>query len=694
MNFRLQIRRSIHDNISRPRIALVTAIALSLSLFALLLPSTSIAGEENAAAIEKRIGDSVKYLASDELEGRGVGTKGLEMAADYIAAEFASMGLKTDLFDGSPFQKFTITVATELGPKEQNRLTLIGPPEKEGGSATRLELAAGKDFSPLAIGGSGQFDAPLVFVGYGITANEHKYDEYAGLNVEGKVVLIIRKEPQQTNPHSVFNGTQASQYAPFSRKVANAFEHGAAAVILVNDNEELQSKAKAEKKRWQDAIDKLAEVNAAFKKIENPTPEQFTKHRDEVAKLAESIQTIGKRLDGDFDQVLNFQGAGGESSHRNTPVYFCSRALADRVVQASLGTDLATIEAEIDKDLKPRSAALTGWQANGESNVIHKQAEVKNVVAVLEGEGPHADETVVVGAHYDHLGMGGSGSLAPSTVAVHNGADDNASGTAVLLEVARRLAMSGKKPSRRIVFIAFTGEERGLLGSAKYVRDPLFPLERTVAMINMDMVGRLQDNKLTVFGTGTAAELNSLVDQLNATYGFKITKNPSGFGPSDHSSFYAKQIPVLHLFTGTHNDYHRPSDDFEKINVEGMRRIADFVTGAVSSLAQSDSRPRYIETKRPQTAGAGGDRPYLGSIPDFSQEVDGYALMGVTKDSPAEQSGMKSGDVIVKFGESKIGSLEDIDSALRKFKVGDKVPVVVKRDGKDVTLTVTLGAPR
>ncbi len=692
MNCCLQTRRSLHD--VALRLAVTTARLLAFAVVASLMPSASVAGEENAAAVERRLGDAVKYLASDELEGRGVGTKGLDMAADYIAAEFASMGLKTDLFDGSPFQRLTVTVASELGPKEQNRLTLIGPPEKEGGEPIRLELTSGKDFNPLAIGGSGQFDAPLVFVGYGITANEHKFDEYEGQNIEGKVVLIIRKEPQQANPHSVFNGTQASQYAPFVRKVANAFEHGAAAVILVNDNAELQSKAKAEKKRWQDAIDKLAEANTAFKKIENPTPEQFAKHGDEVAKLSESIQTIGKRLDGDFDQVLNFQGAGGESTHRNTPVFFCSRTAADRAIRASLGTDLASIEAEIDKDLKPRSAALAGWRAAGQSNVIHKQAEVKNVVAVLEGEGPHADETVVVGAHYDHLGMGGSGSLAPSTVAVHNGADDNASGTAALLEIARRLATAEKKPSRRIVFIAFTGEERGLLGSAKYVREPLFPLERTIAMINMDMVGRMQDDKLIVHGTGTASELDSLVDELNKSFGFKITKQSGGFGPSDHSSFYAKQIPVLHLFTGSHNDYHRPSDDAEKINVEGLRRVADFVTGTVTSLAQSESRPRYIETKRPQTAGDGGDRPYLGSIPDFSQEVEGYALMGVSKDSPAEQAGLKSGDVIVKFGESKIGGLEDIDSALRKFKAGDKVPVLIKRDGKEVTVTVTLAPPR
>ncbi|OYV80382.1 MAG: aminopeptidase, partial [Planctomycetia bacterium 21-64-5] len=317
----------------------------------------------------------------------------------------------------------------------------------------------------------------------------------------------------------------------------------------------------------------------------------------------------------------------------------------------------------------------------------------KNVVAVLEGEGPHADETIVVGAHYDHLGMGGEGSLAAGVQEVHNGADDNASGTAALIEVARRLASRTEKLPRRVVFLAFTGEERGLIGSARYCRDPLVPLDKTVAMLNMDMVGRLADDKLIVQGVDTATEFGPVIDHLADRYGLKVTKQPGGFGPSDHSSFYPHKVPVMHFFTGTHSDYHRPSDDYEKINLPGMRRVAEMVADTVVELAELGERPHYQAAKsKPQFRG--GDRPYFGSIPDFGSDEPGYHLGGVSPDSPADKGGLKAGDAIVKLGEYKIGNLEDFDGALRKFKAGDKVSLIVNRDGKPVTLEVVLDPPR
>jgi Iap family predicted aminopeptidase len=311
----------------------------------------------------------------------------------------------------------------------------------------------------------------------------------------------------------------------------------------------------------------------------------------------------------------------------------------------------------------------------------------------LEGEGPLADETIVVGAHYDHLGRGGAGSLAPWTRDIHNGADDNASGTSALLEVARRLAERGEKPQRRIVFIAFTGEEKGLLGSAHYVRNPAFSLEKTVAMINMDMVGRLTDDKLVVYGTGTAEGFEQLVDRLNEEHGFKITKNESGYGPSDHTSFYAKGIPVMHLFTGNHRDYHRPSDDSDKVNVEGMRRVTDLVEDIVTQIAENPERPKYLETKRPQMAGR-GKFPYFGSIPDYASNDNGLALQDVAKDGPAAKGGLKGGDVIVEFGGQAVTGIEDFAAALSKHKGGDRVEVKYLREGKTLTTEVTLESPR
>jgi hypothetical protein len=421
--------------------------------------------------------------------------------------------------------------------------------------------------------------------------------------------------------------------------------------------------------------------------------EEIATFSEQVNTVAEQVAEQSKRLEQGEDSLLPFTGAGDEGSNRKTPVYFCRRQSIDALLRAAINKDLATLEREIDSDLKPRSVDLPGFKAIGQAKVIQKQAEVKNVVGVLEGEGPLANETIIVGAHYDHLGFGGAGSLAPWTTEIHNGADDNASGTATLLEIAHRLATSGHKPRRRIVFIAFTAEERGLLGSAHYVREPRFPLESTIAMFNLDMVGRLTDNKLIVYGTGTATQFDPLVEELCKKCDFQLTKHPGGYGPSDHASFYGKKIPVLHFFTGTHSDYHRPSDDAPKLNLEGMQRIADLVVDAVQATDAQDARPQYLEIKKIEVIGGGdSDRPYFGSVPDFGQNTEGYAISAVTPGSPADKGKLKGGDVIVRFGESRIANLEDFDSALRKYKIGDKVKVVVKRGGKEIELEVVLAA--
>ena len=669
----------------------------------LLLVAAPLRGSaaETAEASEARLQSVVGHLASDSLEGRGVGTQGLDQAAEFLAGEFAKLGLKTDFYDGTPFQKFTVTTNVELGPPAQNRLVLIGPPEKAGGQPQRIELELGKTFNPLALGGSGKITAPLVFVGYGITAKDLKdgasYDEYAGLDVKGKVVVLIRKEPQQQKEDSVFSGAQPSRHAFFPTKVSNAFEHGAAAVIMVNDGLELAKGASDSKKSFDEAVDRLVEARRKFKELSEPSDSDRQKHATEIGQLAEQIAALSKQQSEGGDAILPFNGAGTEGARRSSPVLFASRKSLDGIVKSALGKDLDTIEREIDESLKPQSGVLAGWSAEIEAELISRQAEIKNVVGVLEGEGPLADETIIVGAHYDHLGMGGAGSLAPWTTAIHNGADDNASGTATLLEIAHRLATAEKKPQRRIVFIAFTGEEKGLLGSAHYVRQPLFPLEKTVAMFNLDMVGRLRDDKLIVYGTGTATNFDALVEGLCKDLGFKLTKHAGGFGPSDHSSFYARKIPVLHFFTGTHSDYHRPSDDTEKLNVAGMRRIADMVVRIVETTDGQEQRPQYVEIKRMETIAvdpAAGDRPSLGTIPDYSGGEEGVALTGVVPGSAAEKAGVKPGDVLIQLGESKIAVIEDFENALRKHKPGDKVKLVVKRGDKTVEMEATLTARR
>jgi aminopeptidase N len=320
----------------------------------------------------------------------------------------------------------------------------------------------------------------------------------------------------------------------------------------------------------------------------------------------------------------------------------------------------------------------------------------RNVIARLEGSDPSLrGQVVVVGAHYDHLGLGPFGSLAPDSVgSVHNGADDNASGVGALIEVARHLA-TGPKPDRSVVFIAFTGEEFGLIGSSYYVSHPVAPLDSTQAMINMDMVGRLRAKPLIIYGTGTAAEWPGVVEQAASSAGIPISEIPDGYGPSDQTSFYASDIPVLMFFTNTHEDYHKPTDDFDKIDTTGVRRVAALVSTITRTVAD---RPARLTLKRgagkPPAAEAAsrGYGAYLGSVPDFTPVDYGVKLSGVRAESPADKAGIQGGDVIVRFGSMEIKDLYALTDALRAHKPGDSVPVTVLRDGKEITVQVTLGS--
>lgn len=685
------------SNCRRGRYSLARLVATlaAATLMVVAVPVATLPAAETNEAVttaNERILDATRYLASDELEGRGVGTEGLKLAADYIAARFAELGLETELFDGSPFQQFEMTIGAELG--ETNHAELVGPAAEGDDAAATIALTLGEDFTPMGIGGSGAIDLPLVFVGYGITGKDEQYDDYEGIDVEGKAVVIMRHEPQQDNPHSAFDGTKTSRHAPFVRKIANAYEHGAAAVIFCTGEHEILKNVRRAVARHQGTLEELEQLRATFAETNNPSLGEIDEHLGEVEGLLEQIRRRGERVRSIFDPILAFNAAGSRSEGREMPVLFIRREQLNKVLNAAIEKDLSQLEAEIDEGPTPRSAELSGWRIRGEISVNRTTAAVKNVVGVLEGEGPLADETIIVGAHYDHLGWGGYGSFVPDLEEVHNGADDNASGTVALIEVARQLAGRTKPLPRRIVFIAFTGEERGLIGSARYVNEPLFPLEETVAMLNMDMVGRLDEEKLIIQGFDTASEFDAFIDVANESGGFTLTKKTGGVGPSDHASFYPRQIPVMHFFTGLHDDYHRPSDDVDKVSVDGLRRIATMVADMAVQIAEAPDRPTYQKSETEPHPMVDGDRPYFGSIPDFSKQVTGYAISGVAAGSPAEEAGLKGGDVIVRVGESRVGGLEDFDSALRKHEEGDKVPVVVQRGEEEFTFEVKMAAPR
>jgi aminopeptidase YwaD len=317
----------------------------------------------------------------------------------------------------------------------------------------------------------------------------------------------------------------------------------------------------------------------------------------------------------------------------------------------------------------------------------------RNVVAILPGSSPALrGEVVVIGAHYDHLGLGGFGAMDPdSTGRVHNGADDNASGTAALLEIARLLAR--RHPARTIVFVAFSGEELGTLGSSYFVLHPVpQPVDSIYAMLNLDMVGRLRSARLLALGAATAKEFPSLLDSLNTPPRFDLRASGDGWGPSDHSAFFAARRPVLHFFTDLHEDYHRSTDDWDKINATGLAQVAQFVADLAWALATRPGPLTFVDAPRPQaTAGGSGYGAYLGTIPDMTGSPGGVRITGVRAGSPAEQAGLKAGDVITAIGAKVVANLYDMTDALRSHQAGDTVVIVVQRAGAEQRLTAVLG---
>ena len=322
-------------------------------------------------------------------------------------------------------------------------------------------------------------------------------------------------------------------------------------------------------------------------------------------------------------------------------------------------------------------------------------ARGRNVIGILPGSNPALrEEYVIIGAHYDHLGLGGPGSLDPESHAIHNGADDNASGTAALFEIARRLREH--PPARSVLFLAFSGEELGLLGSAEYVKAPVVPIAQSVAMINLDMVGRLRNDRLIVYGVETAQEFRPLLDSLNAQARFDLHAQGDGYGPSDHSSFYAARMPVLHLFTDLHEDYHRPSDDAERIDAEGIVRVAAFAGEIATAVGNRPERLAVVDLPRPappagSASATGGYGAYLGSIPDMTDSPGGVRLSGVRSGSPADQAGLAQGDILIRIGEHDVADLMAMTTALRAHRPGDTVDVLYLRNGERHTARVTLG---
>jgi hypothetical protein len=572
--------------------------------------------------------DPIKYLASDQLQGRGDGTPQLDQAADYIASKFHKFGLRPAGDHGTFLQHFTLVVGAKLG--SGNALTF-----KQAEHSEPLQVQ--QAYVPISFSADSTVDAPLVFAGYGITASEYHYDDYQGIDATGKIAIVLRHEPQENDEKSVFSGKQLTSHAEIANKAINAKNHGAVGVIFVND---------------------------------------LGNHPEEP------------------DKLLGMNDVGGPQE-MSIPIVQVRPAMVDAWLKRS-GHGVEELRQAIDKDLSNHSFALdpaTHVAMTVDVQRIHR--EVANVVGELPGSDAElAKQYLVVGAHYDHLGLGGHDSLAPREIGkVHHGADDNASGTSAVLELADVLSHSSSRPRHSLVFICFAGEELGLLGSNYYTEHPAFPIKDTMAMINMDMIGRVSKNKLYVNGTGTSPGFQKLVQEANQPVKFELSYSSSGYGASDQTSFTVKEVPVIFLFSGLHADYHKPSDTWDKIDAADGARVVNLVANIVDGLDALADKPQYVRVAEPATSstgGGGGYGPYFGSIPDFGETEHGVKFSDVRDGSPASKAGFKAGDVLIEFDGKKIDNLYDFTYALRAHKPGDTVSVTVLRGADKVTRDVTL----
>ena len=563
--------------------------------------------------------DDVKALTASSMEGRGDGTKGLTRAAHLLESRYKSLGLKP-AGTNSYFQPFTVITGAKL--KSHNRITVAEGTQKH-------DLKLNQEFVPFSFSASDSVTAPLVFAGYGATAEEFGYDDYSGIDVKDKIVVVLRYEPPGFAEKS--GNTGLTRHAQLISKAINARNHGARAIVLLN----------------------------------------------------------GKLGDGEEDTLTRF---GSVSGPENTGIVLVQlkNDVGDNWFRIA-GKSVAEVQGQLNHSTKPQSFVFPD-QLHVSINVDIEttRATVNNVLAYLPGK---TDEYVIIGAHYDHLGYGNYDSLAPSQIGqIHPGADDNASGTAGVLELARALAPMKGTLQRGILFASFAGEELGLLGSAHWVQQPTLPLEKAVAMLNMDMIGRIKDDKVYVGGIGTGSTLKAAIEQAQAKSNFKIEYSPGGYSASDHTSFVTKRIPVLFFFSGLHSDYHKPSDTWDKINSQGAARLVDVVGDTGLQLASAPDRPTFIAVveDKPLAGAGGGYGPYFGSIPDFGQVENGVKFSDVKPASPAAKAGLKAGDILVQFGDKPIKNLYDFTDALRRSKVGDVVEVRVMRDGKAVQASVKL----
>jgi Peptidase family M28 len=495
-------------------------------LFLLLLLGAAVSAATPPVDADRLLGH-IKFLASDDLKGRASGSPELERAADYIAEQFKEIGLAPGGDNGTWFESFELVAGLTVGAA--NSLVVSD-------KTRSIRFTLGSTYYPLstvpnetpAVPSARVERLPLVFAGYGLSAPDAGYDDYEGVDVNGKAVIIFTHEPQENDASSRLNGNRPMPQTTVYRKAEAARRHGARVLLVVSDPSH--------------AMD------------------QGLYHSFEVSP--------------DVDEA-------------GIPVL---RVRRDEIQPLLKTWALDALALQIDRDLRPRSQAIKDATIDYTESLSHNRRTVRNVVGVITGADPaRAREVIVIGAHYDHVGLGGRLSMTPERAGeIHNGADDNASGTASVIEVARAAMADRARFPRTLIFVTFAGEERGLLGSAHYVAAPPVSTANTVAMLNLDMVGRSR-GAVDVSGLDNGPLKNDLMAAAQAVGGIDIRQEGPGAGRSDDSSFLDAHVPAVNFFTGFHADYHRPTDDWEKIEKAGTARVATLALEFAARLA-ADTR--------------------------------------------------------------------------------------------------------
>ena len=580
-------------------------ILITFSLFAFSCTNVSNEFKTNNE-INSNVLNHIKFLSSDEMEGRYPGSEGSTKSADYIAENFKQAGLRP--YNSEEFfQKFEFKSGISLSGK--NSITI---------NNNRFKVE--EDYIPVQFSESGNFKGQIIFTGYGLKVDELNWNDYKDIDVEGKWVLMFRGSTEGYNPHSKFGDNISIR-----KKTLAAKDLGALGVLLINQE------------KSEPLIDLTFDYNS--KPIGIP--------------------------------VLNIS-------------YDILKVLSNE--------DFESIKKEIDKNEKQKSFLIES-ELEAIIDIKIETVSISNVVGVLRKEQNKTNNNyIVIGAHFDHLGYGsrGSGSLAPGKNIIHNGADDNASGTAVLIDLAYKFSKLKKKLNNDIIFVAFNAEEQGLLGSKFFVDNIGNDINNIKTMINLDMIGRMKNNQLTIGGIGTAEVFGKIVDNANKNIDIDISKSASGQGPSDHSSFYNKNIPVLFFHTGGHDDYHKPSDDWTKINVEGINRINNLIFNVVYNVDSNQNPPVFKATTNPSAQRRMSFSVTFGIMPNYGDSSQGLKVDAVRENGPAYSAGMQDGDIIVKINNKDVSDIYEYMARLGELKPGDIAKVQVLRNNKNIMLEIQL----